>query len=138
MQSIFKGLYTLIVIRFLRSMFSKLCPVTELDESLPRYLILAMFSDRGMLLGYTDDYSVINEYDKETSWTITVSEYDGQYYMAEDRDGYNVSAMTWLTSLYEQENRGSADRDARLAAKFGFRKEKIEYLVKRYKNGNYA
>lgn len=140
MRSIFNGLYTLIFIRFIRAMFTKLAPYRDVDTTLPRYLILAMFCDRGMLLGYANDYSICKAYAKETTWSITITECDmcGRYSPVDKTAcGFSDASRTYLTSLYEQDNPDSLSRDARLAERFGCRKEKIEYLTKRYLNGNY-
>lgn len=141
LKSIFNSVYLLLFLRFLRTLYRKLVPSKE-GLTLPRYLILAMFGDKAILLGYSDSYSVCQKYSDESRWAITISEYTGTGYL--DVEMANTAAQGARndrnTSRLEsmQENYLPCDRDLELGVKYGFSEVKMAFLVKRFRNGHYV
>lgn len=141
LKSIFNSVYLLLFLRFLRTLYRKLVPSKE-DLTLPRYLILVMFEDKAILLGYSDSYSVCQKYSDESRWAITISEYTGTGYL--DVEMANIAAQGGRndrnTSRLEsmQENYLSCGRDLELGVKYGFSEVKMAFLVKRFRNGHYV
>ena len=143
LKSIFNSVYLLLSLRFLRTLYRKLVPSKE-DLALPRYLILAMFEDKAILLGYSDSYSVCQEYSDESRWAITISEYTGTGYLdvaasatvgQEARNDQNTSR---LESMQENTEYLACERDFELGVKYGFSEVKMNFLVNRFRNGHYV
>ena len=123
--------------------YRKLVPSKE-DLALPRYLILAMFEDKTILLGYSDSYSVCQEYADESRWAITISEYTGTGYLdvaASDTVGQgarNDQNTSRLESMQENTEYLACERDFELGVKYGFSEVKMNFLVNRFRNGHYV
>lgn len=143
LQSIFNSVYLLLFLRFLRTLYRKLVPTKE-DLTLPRYLILAMFDNKAILLGYSDSYSVCQKYADESRWAITISEFTGTGYLDVDiangrgPDGRNELNTSHLESMQENAEYLSCERDFELGVKYGFSEVKMAFLVKRFRNGHYV
>lgn len=143
LKSIFNSVYLLLFLRFLRTLYRKLVPLKE-DLTLPRYLILAMFDNKAVLLGYTDSDSVARKYGDESRWAITISEFTGTGYLDVDiangrgQGGRNELNTSHLESMRENIDYLSFDRDMGLNLKYGFDEAKMEFLVRRFRNGNYV
>jgi hypothetical protein len=149
MTSIFNSVYLLIFIQFLRELYRKIIPRPDSGE-LPKYLILAKFNDKTLLLGYADTYSKCTEYMNDSRWSITISQNVGQIYI--DADYIDVGGKPMdsarrrgtddlpLESI--RENRGvngvASSRDVQLAQKYGFSESKMESIVRRFRRGNYV
>ena len=142
LKSIFNGVYLLLFLRFLRGFYRKIVPSKE-DLTLPRYLILAMFEDRTILLGYSDSIEVCHAYASETRWAITISEFTGSGYHDVARDLQSEEPSDHdgehcLVSMWECGDIFSDEQDWRIMGKYGFDRTKIDMLVRRFKNGNYV
>lgn len=143
LKSIFNSVYLLLFLRFLRTLYRKLVPLKE-DLTLPRYLILAMFDNKAVLLGYTDSDSVAKKYGDESRWAITISEFTGSGYLDVDiangrgQGGRNELNTSHLESMRENIDYLSFDRDMGLNLKYGFDEAKMEFLVRRFRTGNYV
>lgn len=140
LKSIFNSVYLLLFLRFLRTLFRKLVPTKE-DLTLPRYLILAMFDNKAILLGYSDSYSVCQKYADESRWAITISEFTGSGYLdvaMTDTGARNDQNTSRLESMQENAEYLSCERDFELGVKYGFNEVKMDFLVKRFRNGSYV
>ena len=140
LKSIFNSVYILLFLRFLRTLYRKLVPTKE-DLTLPRYLILAMFDNKAILLGYSDSYSVCQKYADESRWAITISEYTGTGYLdveMTDTGARNDQNTSRLESMQENAEYLSCERDFELGVKYGFNEVKMDFLVKRFRNGSYV
>lgn len=142
MNSIFNSVYILIFIKFLRTLHRKLLPA-QYDGSMPRYLILAMFNDKALLLGYSDSYTTCQKYSDESTWAITFSTYTGSGYADVNSAGAsgfhrNPENTSRLESLSENVGCLSVENDMRLARKYGFSEETMDALVRQFRNGNYV
>lgn len=143
LKSIFNSVYLLLFLRFLRTLYRKLVPSKE-DLTLPRYLILAMFEDKAILLGYSDSYSVCKKYSDESRWAITISEYTGTGYIDVEmanpaaQGARNDQNTSRLESMQENADYLSCERDIELGVKYGFSEVKMAFLVKRFRNGHYV
>lgn len=143
LKSIFNSVYLLLFLRFLRTLYRKLVPSKE-DLTLPRYLILAMFEDKAILLGYSDSYSVCRKYADESPWAITISEYTGTGYLDVEmadtvkQDARNGNNTSRLESMQENVDYLSCERDLELGVKYGFSEGKMNFLVNRFRNGSYV
>lgn len=143
LKSIFNSVYLLVFLRFLRTLYRKLVPSKE-DLTLPRYLILAMFDNKAILLGYSDSYSVCQKYADESRWAITISEYTGTGYLdvaisdTVSQGARNDQNTSHLESMQENAEYLSCERDFELGVKYGFSEVKMAFLVKRFRNGHYV
>ena len=149
MTSIFNSVYLLIFIQFLRELYRKINPRPDSGE-LPKYLILAKFTDKTLLLGYADTYSKCTEYMNDSRWSITISQNVGQIYI--DADYIDVEGKPMASARRRgtdncplesiRENRGvngvASSRDVQLAQKYGFSESKMESIVRRFRRGNYV
>lgn len=136
-KSIFNALYLVIFIRFLRNILEKLAPSCEHGQY-PKYLILALFSDKGMLLGYTDLLSDARDYMDHSTWGITISKLTPYGYRDIDNGSPNDSPNEpkRMVSLYWSGN-SSKERDSDLARTYGFNRTTIEWLVRTFNNTVY-
>jgi hypothetical protein len=132
-KSIFNALYLVIFIRFLRNILEKMIPSFEHGQY-PRYLILALFSDKGMLLGYTDSIDDARAYMEKTTWGITISKLTPYGYR--DIDHSSLNEPKRMVSLYWSGN-SSKERDIDLARTYGFNRTTIEWLVRTLNNTVY-
>lgn len=132
-KSIFNALYLSIFIGFLRNVWLTVFPSPERGEY-PQYLILAMFSDKGMLLGYTDELSVAKSYRSNSSWGITIAKWTPAGYR--DLEGHMSSIRRRLVSV-ASENNGRSSADLALAGMYGFNRAKIDWLAWKFNNTVY-
>ena len=138
-KTIFRSIYALIFIDFLRKVYAIIYPTAiDTPELMPTYIILALFSDEAILLGYSDDWSVCQRYSSYSKWTITCSVRHGIGYadVNVNERGKNDESAHDLKSVFGVHT-CHQDYDLKLAKQFGFRREVIDYLAKRYHNGNY-
>lgn len=132
-KSIFNALYLSIFIGFLRNVWLTVFPSPVRGEY-PQYLILAMFSDRGMLLGYTDELSVAKSYRSNSSWGITIAKWTPVGYR--DFEGHMSSIRRRLVSVASEFN-GRSSADLALAGIYGFNRAKIDWLAWKFNNTVY-
>ncbi len=132
-KSIFNALYLVIFIRFLRSILEKIVPSVEHGQY-PKYLILALFSDKGMLLGYTNSIADARDYMDHSTWGITISKLTPYGYR--DIDSGSPNEPKPMVSLYWSGN-SSKERDIDLARTYGFNRTTIEWLVRTFNNTVY-
>lgn len=139
MKHIFNGLYTLIVIRFIRLLYRKLIPA-PVSLGMPKYLLIAMFTDYGMLLGYSDSLTECRKYSDAAYWMVTISMWDGhgKYRDIERNDEYEEDSKSSLIGFWEADNKTGAMRDGNLAEKFGFDRIRMKKLVESYRHGNFV
>jgi hypothetical protein len=138
LRTIFNGVYLIMFIGFLRNFHRKIVPPKECF-AFPRYLLLALCSDKAILLGYTDSYSSAIKYSSESRWSVTISEYVGDGYREVNVSGQvDADNSSSLESLRENSNGICMDkRDMELNRKYAVDEDKIAFLVRHFRNGNY-
>ena len=152
MHSIFNGIYLAMFIGFLRSMCRKLVP-GRVDTTLPKYLIIAAFPDKGVLYGYSDSYDVCQKFDAESNYKMSFSIFTGTGYTDVDKlkdpggrvsrcwDKGNENKLISPEEFYPEIQSmfsDGIDPDVELGKRYGFDMEKIKYLARRFRTGNYA
>ena len=138
LRSIFNGLYLIMFIGFLRKFHRRIVPPKEYC-AFPRYLMLALCSDKAILLGYTDSYSSAIKYSSESRWSVTISEYVGDGYRELNALGQvDEDNASCLVSLRENSDGICMDRrDMELNRKYAVDEDKIAFLVRHFRNGHY-